>query len=193
MDRVLGEWRAMSLPSLADIERFIAWFLTHKVPVIQDSMLRSIREDCGLGSPPNTFTTNACETANSMLKNQAHYKRSEMFEFLHKLKQHISEQEGEIERALIGCGKYELRPQYLSFHVPEVKWFVMSVLQREQHLKKFSNASVTDFTPSSDLVQSTGLKSECLGRDLSCPTSLAVDVHDVADSVHIPLNSLEGI
>lgn len=64
-------------------------------------MLCSTREECGLGSPPTTFTTNACETANSMLKNQAHYKRSEMFEFLQKLKQLVSEQEREIERALI--------------------------------------------------------------------------------------------
>ena len=77
------------------------------------------------------------ETANSMLKNQANYKRSEMFEFLQKLKQLISEQEREIERALIGRGKYELRPQYLSFHAQEVKWFMMSVPQREQHTKKF--------------------------------------------------------
>ena len=193
MDILVREWRGMSLPSSADIERFIGWFVAHKAPIIQDSMLCSIREECGLGSPPTTFTTNACETANSMLKNQANYKRSEMFEFLQKLKQLISEQEREIERALIGRGKYELRPQYLSFHVQEVKWFMMSVPQREQHLKKFSNASVTDITPSSDLGQSTSLTSECLGRDLSCATSLAVDIHDVANSVRIPLNSLEGI
>lgn len=109
------------------------------------------------------------------------------------MKQLISEQEREIERALIGRGKYELQPQNLSFHVPEVKWLVISVPQREQHLNKFSNASVTDIIPSSDLVQSTGLNSECLGRDLSCATSLTVDIHGVADSVRIPLNSLEGI
>ena len=60
-------------------------------------------------------------------------------------------------------------------------------------MKKFSNASVTDIAPSSDLGQSASLTSECLGRDLSCATSLAVDVHDVANSVRIPLNSLEGI
>ena len=101
------------------------------------------------------------------------------------MKQLISEQEREIERALIGRGKYELRPQYLSFHVAEAQWFVMSFPQRERHLKKFSNASVTDITPSSDLMQNIGLTSECLGRDLSCAASLSVDVHDVADSVRI--------
>ena len=44
VDVVLSEWRAMSLPSLVDIERFITWFVTHKIPYyIQDSMLRSVR------------------------------------------------------------------------------------------------------------------------------------------------------
>ena len=100
-----------------------------------------------------------------------------MLVFLQKLKQLISEQEREIERALIGCGKYELWPQYL-LDVPEVKWFVMKIPQREQHLKKLSNGSVTDTTRSSDLGLSSGLTSECLGRDLSCTTSLAVDVYD---------------
>ena len=71
-----------------------------------------------------------------------------MFEFLQKFKQLVCEQEYEIERALIGHGKYEHRPQYLSFHVPEVK-----------HLKKFSNTSVTDISPSSVLVQCSGLNS----------------------------------
>jgi len=85
------------------------------------SMLRSVREESGLGSPPSEFTTNACETANSMLKNQVNYKRSDMINFLRKLNELISEQEREIERAIIGRGKYELRPQYQSFHMPETK------------------------------------------------------------------------
>lgn len=193
MDKSLDEWRNMALTSSADMQKFITWFVAHKAPVIQDSMLRSIREECGLGSPPSTFT---CETANSMLKNQAHYKRSEMFEFLEKLKQLISEQDREAERALIGRGKYELRPQYVTFHVPEVRWFAMSVQQREQHLKKFSNASVLDVIPPSDVAQSSGPTSECPGEsDNSCASSGCLDVHvgEVATCTRIPLTSLEGI
>ena len=92
---------------------------------------------------------------------------------------------------LIGRGKTTVL--VINFHVQEVKWYMMSVPQREQHLKNFSNASVTDITPSSDLGQSTSLTSECLGRDLLFATSLAVDVHGVANFVRIPLNSPEGI
>ena len=192
VEKILEKWRNLSVPSSANVERFISWFLNHKVPVIQDSMLRSVREECGLGSPPSQFTTNACETANSMLKSQTNYKRSEMFEFLEKLKQLIYEQDREIERAIIGRGKYELRPQYTSFHVPEVKWFVMSIQQREQHLRKFFNASVSDIAHGEGS-QDTLLAAECLGRDLSPMSTLSVSVHDIADDVRIPLTCLEGI
>lgn len=48
-------------------------------------MLKTVREECGLGSPPDPFTTNASETANSILKNRVDCKRSELPEFLQKL------------------------------------------------------------------------------------------------------------
>lgn len=115
-----------------------------------------------------------------------------MFEFLDKLKQLIYEQDREIERAIIGRGKYELRPQYMSLHVPEVKWFVMSIPQREQHIRKFSNVSVSDVSPG-DLSGGTLSDSACLGRVLSPVSTLSVSVHDVADAVRIPLTCLEGI
>ena len=71
----------------------------------------------------------------------------------------------------------------------------MSIPQREQHIRKFSSASVSDIAPS-DLfegTQDTILASECLGRDLSSASTLSVSVHDVADAVQLPLNCLEGI
>ena len=101
-------------------------------------MLATVREECGLGSPPVSFTTNACEIANFMLKCHTNYKKSEIFEFLQKLKDLITEQHHEIERAIIGRGKYELRPQYRrSFAILESKWFVMNTSQGELHVQKF--------------------------------------------------------
>ena len=147
LDKVVSVWQSLAVASSANMDRFITWFVDHKAPVIRDSMLHSVREECGLGSPPAPFTTNACETANSMLKNKTNHKRSEMFEFLQKFKELIGEQEREMERANIGRGKYELKPQYQAFHVPERKWFVMTVHQRELHLKKFANSVLSDAIP----------------------------------------------
>ena len=188
VERFIERLQNASLPSQANMECFITWFQKHKAPVIQDSMLRSVREECGLGSPPSHFTTNACETANCMLKNEVNYKKNDMIHFLQKFNNMIREQGREVERAIIGRGKYELKPQYQSFHVPETKWFAMSTIQREQHLKRFASASVTE---AGDL--DTAVSSECLGRDLTLAFSLSVDVNTVACHGRISLTCLEGI
>ena len=77
MDKLIDKWRSFSQSSSSDLESFIGWFLEHKAPVIQQSMICPVREDCGLGSPPLPFTTNACEAANSVLKKKVNYQRNE--------------------------------------------------------------------------------------------------------------------
>ena len=161
VERFMERSQNASLPSQANMECFITWFQKHKTPVIQDSMLLLMREECGLGSPPSHFTTNACETANCMLKNEVNYKKNDMIHFLQKFNNQVREQGREVERAIIGHGKYELKPQYQSFHVPETKWFAMSTIQREQHLKKFASASVTEVSSPGDL--DTAVLSEYIG------------------------------
>ena len=94
--------------------------------MIQNSLLQTVREECGLGSPPDPFMTYASETASSILKDKVDYKRSELPDFLWKLNELVHEQERD---------KYELCPHYQSWHVPEMRWFAMTTVQGEQHLK----------------------------------------------------------
>ena len=37
---------------------FYQWFCEHKVHTVEQSMLKQVREDAGLGCPPDPFTTN---------------------------------------------------------------------------------------------------------------------------------------
>ena len=67
--------------STSDMEGFLLWFRSHKTPVVHSSMIRQVREECDLGSPPAPFTTNASETANYILKHTVNYQRSELAEF----------------------------------------------------------------------------------------------------------------
>ena len=90
------------------------WFKRYKCDVITNSLLRPVREQAGLGCPPVPFTTNASESVNVLLKNKVDYKRSELPEFLKKLKEVINEQDEELSRAVIGKGKYEIRPGFNS-------------------------------------------------------------------------------
>ena len=53
--------------------------------MIKKFMLRSIREQSGLGSPPEAFYTNASESVNSIIKSKVQYKRNELPELIIKL------------------------------------------------------------------------------------------------------------
>ena len=149
-------------------------------------MIAVVREECGLGSPPTAFTTNASETANYMLKHKVNYKKSELSEFLTKLRQLIEDQQREVEKAIIGRGKFELRSQYRSWYVPETKWFSMSQSQRTSHLNKFAAASLSD-------VNESEINELCIGRDNTLSSTLSVHVDSFASEVRIPRPCLEGI
>ena len=52
LEALVQKWRSVSQSSSSDVETFVAWFKKHKAQVIIESMLSSIREECGLGLPP---------------------------------------------------------------------------------------------------------------------------------------------
>ena len=79
---------------------FHSWFTHNKAEIIKSTMLRPVREEAGLGCPPEPFTTNSSEAVNAVIKNQVNYKSHQ------HLKTVIDEQDREVERAVIGQGKY---------------------------------------------------------------------------------------
>ena len=93
-------------------KKFVDWFLSNKSPVLRDTMLCSVRQECGLSCPPEPFTTNSSESINALLKQKVNYKKSELPDFIDIIKQVIDEQQREVERAIIRRGKYKLRAQY---------------------------------------------------------------------------------
>ena len=46
------KWRNSEHTSESNIEGFIDWFHRFKSPVVRESMISAVREECGLGSPP---------------------------------------------------------------------------------------------------------------------------------------------
>ena len=184
VERLVTKWVDSAQSSTCELERFIDWFQSYKAPVIRGTMIASIREECGLGSPPAPFTTNASETANYMLKHKVNYRRSELPTFLKELKELIHDQQCEVEKAVIGRGKFELRDQYRFLHVAETKWFSMSSSQRESHLKRFAATALCDVGDDKNI---------CVGRDVSASFALSVQVDSFASDVRVPRSSLEGI
>ena len=65
------------------------------------TMLKTVRTEAGIGSPPQPFTTNASETTNSVIKAHVAYKHIQLMEFVNHLKDVVDEQEREVERAVV--------------------------------------------------------------------------------------------
>ena len=66
-DSLVGNWKKLHI-SMSSVEKFVKWFTAYRYPVLKNSMLKSLRQRCGLGSPPVSFTTNASESVNALLK-----------------------------------------------------------------------------------------------------------------------------
>ena len=87
LESLLSKWHNLETTSSADMTAFLQWFKTNKVEVICDTMLHPIREECGLGNPPDIFTTNPSESVNALLKHKVDYNKSELPIFIQKLKE----------------------------------------------------------------------------------------------------------
>ena len=165
-------------------ESFYLWLCEHKVDIIEQTMLKEVREDAHLGCPPTSFTTNASETINFVLKNKVDYKECQLVEFVQKLKQVVDDQEKEVEKAVIQRGKYRFKSQFKHLEVSEVQWYKMTPQQRRKHLDRVARASVGN-EPSYSVPPS-------LASDSSMPV-LSVDVQQAANEIAIPLACLQGI
>ncbi len=193
LDSLVQAWTSAEVSSLADVEGFVKWFLTNKADAIRDTMLRPIRVECGLGNPPDPFTTNASESINAMLKRKVSYKQSELPAFIDHVKQLINEQEKEVERAVIKRGKYRFRKQYRFLEVEEGKWFTMSSEQRQRHLAKVQSAAVSDACePGVEPADGAGssLDIQC-GRGNALSKALSVNVEAAVKAVNLPLTCVE--
>ena len=149
-------------------------------------MLKSVREEAGLGVPPSVFTTNASESVNAMLKRKVEYKKNELPSFVAHLKQLVDEQERELERAVIGRGKYQFAEAYRFLEIKEIDWFRMTKEQRPKHMQKIANVQLafTGEVPG-DNASSKGI---------SCTaTQLPIRPEDFQSGLKVPLATVQGI
>ena len=202
-----AKWEKLVLQGEQPLQSFAKWFHQYKSTLMKSSMLKSVRRKGGLGDPPVHFTTNASESINSVLKNKVDYKKSELPEFLDKLKSVIDEQERELERAIIDRGKYKLCEKFKKMEISEHEWFTkMSSSQREAHVKRVLSVPL-ESKVAAPRVSSLSKKAHESIIELSKPScsrqlftaqdtkkvDLSVDVSSFADSVAVPKTVLCAI
>ena len=116
------------------------WFLTHQADVFCRHMIRPIREQAQLGSPPEKFTNNPNESSNSVVKHWTGFKKNSWPAFVQKLQKLVESQLSEADKAIYGAGEYSLPAELSHFQVDGVRWHRMSTAQRKAHLREIASA-----------------------------------------------------
>ena len=193
---IMEKWKSHA-ESKEAIDRFCEWLWKYKVDVIRHTMLRSVREEAGLGCPPDAFYTNTSECINSVIKVRVEYKRNELPQFIEKYHQLCEEQEREVERAVIHRGKYRLRPQYRHLDVSESKWFQMTREQRTRHLKRVHRVLLSDVMKKDDVayisdISASSHASTSEEEEVSV-SSLSKQLVSIAPHLGLPAAAIEAI
>ena len=161
---------------------FFEWFCRHKIDSILSGMLKPVRQEAGLGVPPSSFTTNTCESINAVLKRKVDFKKNELPTFVTHLKQLAEEQEREVERAVIGRGKYQFVEQYRFLEVKEVDWFRMTQEQRKRHMHKVATVQLK-----SAEIPSEQASCSILSMQMSVPAE------EFQEGLKIPLQAVQAL
>ena len=148
------KWQLIEDSSLGCKRGFPAWFQEYKAGNIADHLLRPVRIAAGLRDPPVSFSTNASESINSLLKSKTNYKRHQIPAFIDKVLEIYDDQDKELERAIVNRRKYQFQPEYKNLQVDEFDWFLKTPEERHHHIQKVYNANINIPCPSQSWVES---------------------------------------
>ena len=135
------KWNDLEKPFHSPQE-FYEWFQENSLDVIADCMIRPLREQVGLGSPPASYYTNDIESKNNILKQHLQRKASQLPEFVESMKALISEQHNEVEKAVATYGQYRVVSHHSNLAYEHQKWFKMSERQRQSKINRFMKAPI---------------------------------------------------
>ena len=119
-----------------------SWVMKYKADEMVISMLRPVRTRARLGDPPLHFTTNRVECINSLLSDETDHRPQSLPQFTKIVRELVERQRKNVEWAIIDKGPYRLLPTLHNHQVTEELWCSMTVVEREQHLKRLFNEHV---------------------------------------------------
>ena len=126
---------------------FAEWFRRNSVGVMKDSMLRPLREQCQLGSPPDFFYNNGNESMNKLYqkwcKESSGERQLDMSEATGEMRALVAQRQMDVEDAIFGVGPYKVIPEFQHLAVDPTVFRSMSKEQRLAVIKPFNKVTVT--------------------------------------------------
>lgn len=104
-----------------------------KVDTMIQCMIRDVRLKAGMGSDPDHFYTNMCESMNKTLKQRTDIKPNYAGPFIDKMFELVEAQEKLLRKAVIRSDRWRFRGEYAHL---EDQWFTMSDKSQKCHMGK---------------------------------------------------------
>ena len=126
-----GTWDALEEEETGKAPVFSTWYHRYKSAQVKGAMMRALREAAGLGNPPLQYTTNDCETINSMLSKWTS-KQMTWDKLARSLQDFVKSKYKEVEMALLGLGDLQVSDDYQHLQKDQVQWRTMTQAERIQ-------------------------------------------------------------
>lgn len=114
---------------------FHQWFTSVQANVFCRHMISPIRKAARI-SPPEQYTTNANESANSTVKKWVQFTKSSQPAIVEKLLKLVEVQHTDSCRAIYGTGEYTLAHTVIKFNLEQRNWQTMTMKQKDNHICK---------------------------------------------------------
>ena len=118
-------------------------------------MLRSLREQCQLGSPPDYFYNNGNESMNKLCqkwcKDSKGVKQLDLSEATSEIRSLVAQRQMDVEDAVFGSGPFKVIPEYQHLIVSLTKFKDMSADQRLAAVGRFNKVIKLHVAPTQSM------------------------------------------
>ena len=113
-------------------------FNAYAESTLRPSIKYGLMMPCSTRGIPLDWTNNNCESVNNMLKSFVNWKKMQLPLLISKLREIVSIQEQDIERALRGTGNYYLAPNAAHYRVDPYFWGGLTSQQKRKRVEEFT-------------------------------------------------------
>ncbi len=131
---IYQQWTEMLLEKVSvTCPNFIPYFKKRVIPLLKDGVVNVVRKT----EVSSSWTNNNAESLNHVFKQLTDWKPQPLPELCKLLFNHIVAQFKDLERAMVGMGKFRLHASFEHFRISLNTWAGKSLAQRKKMYSKF--------------------------------------------------------
>ena len=86
------------------------WFKINVAPIIRDNLNQELLSSLGIDG--EKYTQNNSEAANALVKRYVNFQKQDIYKFIDDLEECVKEQQNEVNKSIVGLGRWSLVSSY---------------------------------------------------------------------------------